>query len=76
MSDNRAKRDGFGIDEAGHTPASTPLDDAEAARLQPAPRATARCARCHQLVPPSWLIWTNTHGEVCADCYDRMGPND
>ena len=66
MGDNRRKRDGFGIGEAGQTPASTPTDEIEAERLQPSPRATVHCPRCKQWVPRSWMV-----SGMCADCYER-----
>ena len=76
MSDRNSKRSGFGIGEAGQVPATTHEDELEAQRLQPAPRATGRCDRCRCSVPKTWLMWTNTHGSVCPDCYDRMGADD
>ena len=70
MSDVQSKRDGLGIGEAGRVPESTPLDEAEAERLQPTPRATVRCD-CGHVVPRAWVMSASL-GTSCPDCYDRM----
>jgi len=72
MSDKGNKRDGLGIGEAGSAPATPPADELEANRLQPAPRATKRCAICGTMVPARWLMWSNYNGSVCPDCYDLL----
>jgi hypothetical protein len=79
MSDKNQKTSGFGIGEAGGASASTPHDEAEAERLQPTvTKATkmARCARCGDMVPAAWLMGSNQHGMVCADCYDQLDEDE
>jgi hypothetical protein len=72
MSDAPNKNSGFGIGEVGNVPASTPLDDLEAERLQPAPKVKrmVKCA-CGHTVPAS-LVMSASLGTSCPDCYDRM----
>ncbi len=69
MSEKDQKRTGFGIGEAGSVPASTPMDEIEAERLQPRPRKYGVCQKCGQQVPKSWLM-SSSRGVVCPDCYD------
>lgn len=64
------KRDGFGIGEAGVFPASTPVDELEAERLQPSPRPDVKCDCGHWC--PRGLVMSTSTGTSCPDCYDRM----
>ena len=71
MSDEMQKTSGFGIGEAGKTPASTPLDDLEAQRLQPVrAQKMVRCSCGHTV--SAMLVMSTSHGTSCPDCYDRM----
>lgn len=71
MSDQPAKTSGFGIGEAGKAPASTPMDDYQAAQLQPLkPERLVKCD-CGHTVPASWVMRANL-GTSCPDCYDDM----
>ena len=71
MSDQSGKTDGFGIGEAGKAPASTPLDEIEAARLQPIrEHKMVKCA-CGHTIPSIWVMRANL-GSSCPDCYDDM----
>ena len=67
-----AKTSGFGIGELGSVPETTVLDEIEAERLQPAPKARKACDMCGTRVPASWLHWSNYNGSVCPDCYDSL----
>lgn len=71
MSDQKVKTSGFGIGEAGKAPASTPLDDYEAQRLQPAPKGKLVKCGCGHTVP-SYLVMNASMGTACPDCYDDM----
>ena len=71
-SDMAAKASGFGIGELGSVPETTTLDEIEAERLQPSPKANSRCDMCGTSVPKSWLHWSNYNGSVCPDCYDSL----
>ena len=63
---------GYGIGELGSVPETTALDEIEAERLQPSPKANGRCAMCGQTVPKAWLMGSNYNGSVCPDCYDSL----
>lgn len=75
MSDNKEKRDGFGIGEAGQVPASTPMDDLEAARLQGRSKydyPEGRKLSCGCTVFYAAHVMSASMGTSCPDCYDRM----
>lgn len=66
------KTSGFGIGEAGKTPATTVEDEIEAERLQASVRPGAvmvRCPHCGQMYSER-LGMTSAHDTVCPDCYD------
>jgi hypothetical protein len=71
MSDKTTKTSGLGIGEAGSVPASTPQDEIEAERLQPAPKPVeyGTCQRCKCRISKRLLMWAS-RGLVCPDCYD------
>jgi hypothetical protein len=71
MSDQPTKSSGFGIGEAGKLPASTPMDELEAERLQPASRGKMVRCDCGHTVP-SILVMNASLGTSCPDCYDEM----
>lgn len=71
MSDQSGKTDGFGIGEAGKAPASTPLDEIEAARLQPVTTTRMVKCACGHTVLASWVMRAS-RGSSCPDCYDDM----
>ena len=71
MSDQSAKTSGFGNGEAGKVPASTPMDEVEAARLQPIRRERMVKCSCGHTVPASWVMSASL-GTSCPDCYDDM----
>lgn len=75
MSDQISKRDGFGIGEAGRVPASDPVAEAEAERLQPTARRVRagqvfmKCRRCGQTgYTGEYPFSTYPAGGVCDDC--------
>jgi hypothetical protein len=71
MDDRAAKRDGFGIGEAGQAPATTTLDELEAERLQPTVTPSTRMVKCdcgHTV--PAALVMCASLGRVCPNCYD------
>lgn len=75
MSDQISKRDGFGIGEAGRVPASDPLAEAEAERLQPTRRRVRagqvfmRCRRCGQTgYTGEYPFSTYPDSGRCDDC--------
>lgn len=71
MSDQPIKTSGFGIGEAGKVPETTPLDEIEAARLQPMrPAKMVRCGCGHTV--PAYLVMNASLGTSCPDCYDDM----
>ena len=71
MNEPKAKISGFGIGEAGKVAETTPLDEIEAARLQPMrPEKMVRCS-CGHTVPASLVMNANL-GTSCPDCYDDM----
>ena len=71
MDDRAAKRDGFGIGEAGRTAETDIMAEIEAARLQPAPRSEmVKCACGHTC--SRILVMSTSRGSSCPDCYDRM----
>jgi len=74
MSDQTNKTSGFGIGEAGSVPASTPLDELEAVRLQPHQKQRMVKCDCGHTVPESWAMRANL-GTSCPDCYDRLADN-
>lgn len=75
MSDISEKRDGFGIGEAGQAPATTPLDELEAAKLQRLPQPdypNGRKLSCGCVVYYRSHVMSASLGSACPDCYDRM----
>jgi hypothetical protein len=71
MSDEPTKTSGFGIGELSRVPASTPMDEIEAAQLQPEPRQVMRKCSCGHTVPAAWVMFASL-GTSCPDCYDRL----
>ena len=71
MSDQTEKTSGFGMGEAGRTPATTPLDEIEAAHLQPMRKTRMVKCSCGHTVPASWVM-SASRGTSCPDCYDDM----
>ncbi len=75
MSDIDSKRDGFGIGEAGRAPATTPLDELEAARLQRLPARdypNGRRLDCGCVVYYRSHVMSASLGTACPGCYDEM----
>ena len=66
MSGTSEKRDGFGIGEAGKVPASTPLDELEAERLQPHKTRPLRAG--DHYAPAGTTNGVHTPGEHCSRC--------
>lgn len=65
----------WGIGEAGRTPASTPLDDYEATRLQGRPKPDypqGRKLACGHTVYYKCEVMSASMGTSCPNCYDRM----
>jgi len=76
MSDDiGSKKSGFGMGEAGSVPASTPLDDLEAHRLQAIKKTKMVLCDCGHTVPESWVMRASL-GTACPDCYDEMSDAD
>lgn len=71
MSDQSSKTSGFGMGEAGKVPASTPLDELESIRLQPARNQRMVKCSCGHTVPASQVMSASL-GSSCPDCYDDM----
>lgn len=75
--DVSAKRDGFGIGELGRTPASTPMDNLEAATLM-AKHLPQRDYPNGRRLDCGCVVYYRSHvmnasiGTACADCYDEM----
>jgi len=75
MSDQINKTSGFGIGEAGKTPASTPMDELEAQRLQPRRQPdfpNGKKLSCGCTVYYAAHIMSASMGTSCPDCYDNM----
>jgi hypothetical protein len=75
MSDIGNKRDGFGIGEAGKAPATTPLDELEASRLQRLPARdypNGRKLSCGCTVYYRSEVMSASLGTSCPNCFDRM----
>jgi hypothetical protein len=75
MGDNTQKRSGFGISELGSTPASDPLAEIEAERLQPTRRRLRpgqewmQCRNCGQVgYTGEYPFSTNPSSRLCDDC--------
>ncbi len=71
MSDQPMKTSGFGIGEAGKTPASSPQDEADAMRSQPIRVKKMVTCDCGHTVPEI-LVMSASRGTCCPDCYDEM----
>ena len=71
MSDQHSKTSGFGMGEAGKVPATTPADEAEAARLQPVRVTKVSLCDCGHKVPAAWVMRASM-GTSCPDCFDSM----
>lgn len=68
---SETKINGFGIGEAGKNMASTPLDDIEAALLQPVEQERMVRCSCGHIVMES-LVMHASLGTSCDACYDKM----
>ncbi len=66
------KTSGFGIGEAGKSPASTIEDELEAERLQPTRGEGWTCPHCGSIWPSrKHTAMSSASGICCPNCYDE-----